>query len=355
MLTTGSVVLAAGVLLAPLLAHGIPTVTVGYQIAFGASIVAFVGASYTFSLQARDLHRWNVVRVSQPVLSLIVIVVLWRIRMLTLDAALVVLAATMVVQLGWAYGCCRRVGLVPGRARTELFRPLAMYGAAQIAALTPAALNADLDQLVLSQTVPSADLGRYAIAVSLTMVPIPVVAAIGNVAFPRLASQHTVTSETRRLQRAAILVAAGLAAAMLFPLAGVAYWLVPLVFGSDYRGAVPLLWVLTPGALFLCCGQVVGRPAAGKESSWLCGMGAGAGRGGHGGLASRPAAGRRRVRRGHRLDDLLRHRSRPDAPPPAASTAVIPGEQDRGSRFHLSVLSQNRRSIDWRYVMPLLR
>ena len=51
---------------------------------------------------------------------------------------------------------------------------------------------------------------------------------------------------------------AGLALCMLLPLALVAYWLVPVVFGVSYRSAVPLLWILTPGAVFLACGQVVG-------------------------------------------------------------------------------------------------
>ena len=189
MLTTGTIFLVAGILLAPLLADGIAAVSLGYRIAFGTSIVAFVGASYTFSLQARDLSKWNVVRVSQPVLSVIAIGVLWRLGLLSLDNALVVLSATMVLQLSWAYGSCRRTSLVPGHSHATLIRPLAAYGAAQIAALTPAALNAQLDQLVLSQAVPPADLGRYAIAVSLTLLPIPFVSAIGNVAFPRLAAQ----------------------------------------------------------------------------------------------------------------------------------------------------------------------
>ena len=265
-------------LLAPLLARGNPAVTVGYRIAFATSIVAFVGASYTFSLQARDLHRWNVVRVSQPVLSLIVIGVLWRLRLLTLDAALAVLAVTMLLQLGWAYCCCRRTGLAPGRAHAGLVRPLAAYGAAQIAALTPAALNAKLDQLVLSLTVPPADLGRYAIAVSLTSLPVPLVSAIGYVAFPRLASQRAVTDATHRLQRLAVLGSAALAAGMLVPLAVVAYWLVPLVFGASYRGAVPLLWILTPGAVFLACGQVAGDLLRGRNRpiivAWAQGLAA---------------------------------------------------------------------------------
>jgi O-antigen/teichoic acid export membrane protein len=149
---------------------------------------------------------------------------------------------------------------------------------AQIAALTPAALNVQLDQLVLSQTVAPADLGRYAIAVSLTSLPIPLVAAIGNVAFPRLAARRAVTEATRRLQLLAVLGSAGLAAGMLVPLALIAYWLIPLIFGEGYRGAIPLLWILTPGAVFLACGQVVGDLLRGRNHptvvAWAQGLAA---------------------------------------------------------------------------------
>ncbi|MHB1593660.1 MAG: FkbM family methyltransferase [Streptosporangiaceae bacterium] len=265
MLVTGGLALTGGTLLAPLLAHGNDAVTTGYRIAFAASIVAFVGASYTFSLQARDLQRWNVVRVSQPVLSLAGILMLWRLRSLTLQTALIVLAVTMLLQLAWAYRSCRLTGLVPGTARARLVRPLTAYGAAQIVALTPAAVNSRLDQLVLSQTVPPADLGRYAVAVSLTLLPLPVVAAIGHVTFPMLASQRTMTPATYRLQRAAVIGSAVLATAMLAPLASVAHWLIPWIYGAAYRSAVPLLWVLTPGAIFLSCNQVVGDLLRGRN------------------------------------------------------------------------------------------
>ncbi|MFI5067884.1 MAG: oligosaccharide flippase family protein [Streptosporangiales bacterium] len=278
MLLTGALVIAIGWMIAPVLAHGDPDVTMGYRIMFGATIVSFVGASYTFSLQATDLIAWNVVRLSQPVLGFAFIAALWWLHLLTLDAVLLTLAVSMFLQLVWAYRCCRRVGLAPGRAQRRLLRPLATYGVAQIAALTPAALNAQLDQLVLSQTVPAADLGRYAVAVSLTLVPIPLVAAIGNVAFPHLAAQRRVTSATLRLQSMAILSSGAIAAGMLLPIAAVAPWLIPLVFGPGYRGAVPLLWLLTPGAIFLACGQVVGDLLRGRNKpavvAWSQGLAA---------------------------------------------------------------------------------
>lgn len=278
MLASGAIAMSAGILLAPLLARGVADVAVGYRIAFGASVLAFVGASYTFSLQARDMHRWNVVRVSQPVAGLVLVAVLWRVRLLTLESALILLPVTMLLQLGWAYHACRRTGLAPGRADLTIVKPLALYGVAQIAALTPATLNAQLDQLVLSQTVAPADLGRYAIAVSLTLLPVPLVSAIGNVAFPWLASQRSVTIATRRLQRFAVLCSAGITAALLLPLAAGAYWLVPMVFGPAYRGAVPLLWILAPGAVFLACGQVVGDLLRGRNHplivAWAQGLAA---------------------------------------------------------------------------------
>ena len=186
-------------LIAPLLAHGNSDLTTGYRIAFSTTILAFVGASYTFSLQARDIRQWNHARLSQPALSLVAIVAFWRLRLLNLDTALVVLLLTMMMQLCYAYRSCRRVGLAPGRVQTKLVRPLVMYGMAQIAAMTPATLNAQLDQLVLSQTVPAADLGRYAVAVTLTWLPVPLVQAIGNVGFPRLAAQRVVNNQTNRL------------------------------------------------------------------------------------------------------------------------------------------------------------
>jgi O-antigen/teichoic acid export membrane protein len=268
-LATGAVTIVLGQLLAPVLSHGQPRLADAYRIVFTGSVIAFVASSYTFPLQARSLQRWNLVRVSQPVLGMAGIILLWQLGHLTLDAAAIVLVATFPIQLGLAYRACRTTGLAPGRARKDLVRPLAGYGLAQMAALTPATLNLYLDQLVLSQVVPAADLGRYAIAVSVTLLPVPLVMAVGNVAFPRLAAQQLVTARSGRLQRAAVLGSAALAIGLLLPAAICATWLIPLVLGAAYRGAVPLLWILTPGGIFLACSQVVGDLLRGRNRPTL--------------------------------------------------------------------------------------
>ena len=254
---TGAIALAGGLALAPVLAHGNAQLAGAYRLAFSGSVLAFIGTSYTFSLQARSTGRWNLVRVSQPLLALAAVITLRVCGLLTLDTAIGAMLLTMAVQLGYAYYWCRRTGLAPGRVRLALAAPLARYGLAQLAAVTPTTVNNYLDQLVLSQLVSPADLGRYAIAASVTMVPVPLVSAIGNVAFPRLAARRAAVGDERRMALAAA-ASAGMAAAILVPIAGSAYWLIPAVFGSGYRGSVPLVWILTPGGIFLACGQVTG-------------------------------------------------------------------------------------------------
>ncbi len=231
MLVTGAIAVAAGLVVAPFLAHGNPGLTGAYRLAFTGSVLAFIGVSYTFSLQATSTARWNLVRVSQPVLALTGLLSLWRLHLLTLDSALGVLIVTVAIQLGYAYYWCRRSKLAPGHATVDLVRPLAKYGLAQIAAVAPATVNGYLDQLVLSQLVPSADLGRYAIAVSISVVPLPLVSAIGNVAFPRLAARREISANSHGLQRAAVVVSAVTASAILLPIAAIAFWLIPAVFG----------------------------------------------------------------------------------------------------------------------------
>jgi O-antigen/teichoic acid export membrane protein len=265
MIATGAVAVMVGILVAPVLGRGLPGLTTAYRIAFAGLLVSCVGDSYTFGLMGHALRLWNRVRVSQPLTALAAIVVLWRLRVLSLDAALLVLLGSLLVQLGWSYLACRRTQLVPGRFDARLVRPLLGYGSAQIVAVAPATVNAYLDQLVLSVAVSPADLGRYSIAVSMTLLPAPFVSAIGYVLFPRLAAQGALTADTHQLLRTAVLVSAGLAAVILLPLAVAAPWLVPWVFGPAYRGAIPLVWLLTPGGIFLSCGQVVANLLRGRK------------------------------------------------------------------------------------------
>jgi O-antigen/teichoic acid export membrane protein len=265
LLVAGVIVLTAGLLLTPTLARGNPELAAGYRIALAAFAAMFAGCSYLSALQARDLPLWNLVRVSQPVLGLLAFGALWSLRQLTLCSALTAIALSLLVQTGLAYACCRRRELAPGSPDLLMLRPLGTYGLAQLVTLAPATLNSQLGQIVLSQTVPPADLGRYAVALSCVLLPTPLVSAIGNVAFPQLAARNVATEPSRRFQMLAVVGSAGIACGLLLPLGAVAYKIIPLIFGPAYLGVVPLLWLLIPGAVFSACGQVAADLLRGKN------------------------------------------------------------------------------------------
>ena len=117
---------------------------------------------------------------------------------------------------------------------------------------------------MLSQTVRSASLGQYAVAVTLTSLATPMVAAIGNVAFPRLAATATHGEPERWLQRRSIAMAALIATLALVLIAGSATWVVPFLFGGGFAPAVSLVWLLAPGGAFLAVGQVAGDLLRGR-------------------------------------------------------------------------------------------
>jgi O-antigen/teichoic acid export membrane protein len=269
MVASGLVTLGVGMLVAPLLSSGSGAATAGYRLMFATCLASFVGASYVFSLQARNIPRWNLARISQPVAYLLVVTGLYVVGWLDLMAALAVLSATVVAQTGFSYWLCAREGLTGGRARRVLARPLTRYGLSQLAAMAPTLLASRLDVLVLSMAVPSAALGNYAVAASVTALALPVVSGVGNVSFPRIASRTLSVAGQDRLQRWAVLTSAAVGVALMLPVVVCAPWLVPLVFGEGFRDAVPLVMVLAPGGVLLACGRVCadllkghGRPLA---------------------------------------------------------------------------------------------
>jgi O-antigen/teichoic acid export membrane protein len=272
---TGALALVAGLAAAPLLSHGSAEMVSGYRLMFACCLVAFVGAAFVFSLQAIDLPRWNLVRLTQPGTYLVAILILHYGHWLSLSTAMLALGASLAAQAALAYGLGAGLGLVRGRYDRQLRPGLLRYGAGQVSALLPALFVARLDQLVMSVTIPAAALGQYAVAASVTTLATPLVSALGYVAFPRLASRRLPSAGDARLRRLALRSSFTLAAAGATVLVVTAPWLVPLVFGPAFHGSVRLVWLLAPAGVFLACGQVCGdllrgdgRPGAVARAQW---------------------------------------------------------------------------------------
>ncbi|MDQ7908207.1 oligosaccharide flippase family protein [Phytohabitans sp. ZYX-F-186] len=256
LLASGAATLVLGALAAPLFASGAGGSVWGYRLMFATCLAAFVGTAYLGALQAARIGRWNVIRICQPLAYLAGIAVLHAAGRLTLVNAVLLFGATTLAQTLLAWLCCARDRLTAGRPDYALLRPLARYGAGQLAATIPVVVVARLDQLAMAATVDPAVLGHYSVAASVTTLAVPVAAGLGYVAFPRIAAQRGGQPGQVRLQRRAVTASAGIGILIMAPLVLLAPWLVPALFGPGFRDSVLLVVLLAPGGVFLACQQV---------------------------------------------------------------------------------------------------
>lgn len=272
---------SVGMAITPALSSSNRAVTIGYLVMFGTVSVYLSGASFIFGLQGAATTSWNLVRVFQPVAFASVVWSFAATGKLTLTTCLNAVAATIIAQAFLAYLLCRRTGLSGGSARRPTATSMAKYGAYQFIGVIPAMLVTNLDQLALSLTVEPASLGHYAAAVSLTALALPAASALGSVVFPRIALQHQRDeADARRTQRQVIAVTIVLSLGTAAILMASARWAVPFVFGSAYREAVPLVWILAPGVSFLAASQICadilrgyGHPLVVARAQWLSAAG----------------------------------------------------------------------------------
>jgi len=253
---SGLSVLLLALVAAPLPARHDPALTMDYRLTALICCVTLLGYSCTGALQATTMARWNVVRISQPAVYVVAVTALWAAGRLGLTTALVALLVATFAQSTLAYGYCRRQGLTSGRAAAALVKPMTRYGAGELATTAPSLAITRLDQIVLAFTVTPAGLGHYAVASSLTNLAVPLVAALGHVAFPRLACAGLSESGSALLRRRSILASAGISVALMAALGIAAHWLVPIVFGPAFADSVMLIWLLAPAGVFLPCAKV---------------------------------------------------------------------------------------------------
>lgn len=259
-----------GLALTPLLARGDDLLQVAYVIVFVALPLVFVGGTWMFALQGADLGRWARVRLVQPVAYVLMLFALGWLDRLTVAAALAAFVISVLAQALAARASWRRLGSAPAAGEARLRGPMVAYGLKSLAAQAPFLLNSRVDQLVLSLAVSLADLGRYAVAVSLTMLITALTAAFGVVAMPRIAQERNQAlgrpGDTARLAAIGTLGTGALGAVVV--VAGTPY-LLPLILDDSYQGVFPLVAVLAPGAALLGLNQVLADVLRGYDQALL--------------------------------------------------------------------------------------
>lgn len=259
MAMSGLPTMIIGLSLSPLLSRGDHVLQLGYVLMFVTCVFGYLGASFTFSLQAAATTHWNIVRVFQPLFFAVAVGALHFGDSVSLLTCLYASSMTISLQTLLAYFLCRRNDLTHGKATLGAAKRMTRFGLHQMAGAIPALLVGRLDQLALSLVSDRVLLGHYAAASSLTSVSLPIVSAIGSVIFPRIAfEKHKDLGATYALQKRALTVTVLLSAVVASTLVLSARRLVPFLFGVDYRPASSLVFVLAPGAAMLACSQVCG-------------------------------------------------------------------------------------------------
>lgn len=247
MFTGGALVATAGVLSANLISGGVSETRIGLTIAFvGCGLNAFVGP-YLYATQAISLQNWNICRVSQPVVMIVLVVGCWLFGILSVVTMCLFLVASGLVSSALAIFYCRK--------SPKVARPvhgLLRYGLSYSGSSIPTSITTVIDRLALSRLVSPAELGQYSVAQTVISVAAPLGTAFSSAAFPYLASGKRGEAERRSFEIWLIVISGACVAlvAVFLALAGPA--LIPAVFGSDFDRASQYLWWFVPVIVLRC-------------------------------------------------------------------------------------------------------
>ena len=137
----------------------------------------------------------------------------------------------------------------PFEVQAGLFRPFLDYGLPSMLTVLPQVMNLRLDQLLMATLLEPRLLGLYVVAVAWSGAAGPILHAVGPILFPRLSAVADATQQGQFLWRvirlmAIVTVAVTALLLLLTP------FMVPLLFGSPYRDAVPAALVLVAANAF---------------------------------------------------------------------------------------------------------
>ncbi|TEU10777.1 MAG: hypothetical protein E3J21_25330 [Anaerolineales bacterium] len=219
--------------------------------------LAFFNSAHSALQGLSDFVGWNLFRISKPLLYLVLLigVGLTGSASATLIARLFLLISAippfLLVGLLSRHGSLRRAAPDVG-----LVKPLLRYGIQTTLGTMPQMLNSRLDQLLMAALLPPGQLGLYTAAVSWSMGLGPIVSALGQVTFPRVASAKEEAEARQRFAQSLRLgtmmtVSIGLLMVAVTPVA------VSILFGSHFTPAIPTAVVLTIAAVVWYLNQLL--------------------------------------------------------------------------------------------------
>lgn len=181
--------------------------------------------------------------------GLVLLTLLW-------SAAYLVAGAIALATALWRLPAADPLAEVPTLRKMTQFGTRAFVGAA-----SPVEMFS-VDQAVVGIFVSPAASGLYAVATAFTNLPRFLAQSIGLVAYPSIAALPDRASMRSSLWRF-FLVTLALSGACVVALEVLVGSLVPLFYGTEFSGAVPLTRILLVAAVFISCRRVLADGARG--------------------------------------------------------------------------------------------
>lgn len=277
--TAAGSLLAAGMWwLVPRYLSGHDPETVVWFRAFLLAAIPFVPCyvSLDLLLARKRVREYNLLRLLPYLFNLVALVVLFVADRLDLRSAL---AATFGAHLLWFVIVFAYLRTWPGRGFSrDVLRSQLHYGARVAPGTLSEFVVARLDQLLLVGLIASAALGQYAVAVNVAGVSQPIAYGITATVFPRLRAIRE-ERQAVELNRMAVRYAWLSSLAISGAIALTVPFVLPFVFGEDFRNAVHLVLLLLPGQVFQNVGivlagrlQAVGRPGRASQAQLLAAL-----------------------------------------------------------------------------------
>jgi O-antigen/teichoic acid export membrane protein len=208
-------------------------------------------------LQGQQRFTWfNILRLAAPTIYSAGILALFLAGRHSLLAVTAGFVAGNILAGAWALTVALKGLPAALNHRRPSVRPMLRFGVKGMLGASNPIETFNLDQAVVGLALSPAALGVYVVGVAFTNLPGFVAKSIGLVAYPQVASQTT-ASDTRRTVWRYFWFNLALGLAMIVPLEFLSGWLVPLVFGHQFRGAIPITRILLVSAFFLAGRRVL--------------------------------------------------------------------------------------------------
>jgi O-antigen/teichoic acid export membrane protein len=242
--TIGPPTILVALLLVPLgfpisdwLAHARPTVHVFILLQF--LLLPAILPLQLLNCVLLGLERWTRIMIARTIpilLPAVVVVVLYVTSSMTVEAVAIIVTVSAFISSLPALRYLPRPKTL--RLRTPLLRSGLSFGLSSWLGTLALLTNGRLDQLIMIGFTSERQLGLYAVAVTSTTITSQI---IGSIGLPLLSR---VSSGDRELVPRAVRTTIMVVIALDIVTAAATPFVIPLLFGSAFRSAVPMSWIL---------------------------------------------------------------------------------------------------------------